>query len=76
MHLLRYVHVIYPVNIIYAHGLNFLSQDLNKLKAITWEAVIVDESQSSFISSHFNHIKSLSTEKKLLVFCGPLGVSS
>uniref|UniRef100_A0A251SJT8 Putative helicase n=2 Tax=Helianthus annuus TaxID=4232 RepID=A0A251SJT8_HELAN len=51
-------------------------KDLDVLKAIKWEAVIVDESQSSDISSHFSHIKSLSTYKRLLVFCGPLGVSN
>ncbi|KAI3799370.1 hypothetical protein L1987_34664 [Smallanthus sonchifolius] len=51
-------------------------KDLNVLKAIKWEAVVVDESQSSDISSHFSHIKSLSTDKRLLVFCGPLGVSN
>ncbi|KAI3793762.1 hypothetical protein L1987_36384 [Smallanthus sonchifolius] len=51
-------------------------KDLNVLKAIKWEAVVVDESQSSDISSHFSHIKSLSTDKRLLVFCDPLGVSN
>ncbi|XP_076916701.1 uncharacterized protein LOC143576511 isoform X2 [Bidens hawaiensis] len=51
-------------------------KDLNVLKAIKWEAIIVDESQSSDISSHFSHIKSLSADKRLLVFCGPLGVSN
>ncbi|KAK9061557.1 hypothetical protein SSX86_018739 [Deinandra increscens subsp. villosa] len=49
-------------------------KDLNLLTAIKWEAVIVDESQSSDISSHFRHIMSLSTDKRLLVFCGTLGV--
>ncbi|GJW42283.1 retrovirus-related pol polyprotein from transposon TNT 1-94 [Tanacetum coccineum] len=49
--------------------------DLNILKAIQWQAVIVDESQSSEISSHFSRIKSLSTVKWLLVFCVPLGVN-
>ncbi|XP_076957607.1 uncharacterized protein LOC143633143 isoform X2 [Bidens hawaiensis] len=51
-------------------------KDLNVLKAVKWEAIIVDESQSSDISSHFSHIKSLSADKRLLVFCGPLGVSN
>nr|XP_043631394.1 uncharacterized protein LOC122602853 isoform X2 [Erigeron canadensis] len=50
-------------------------KDLNMLKSIKWEAVTVDESQSSEISAHFSHIKSLTTNKRLLVFCGPLGVS-
>ncbi|KVI09351.1 Chromo domain-containing protein [Cynara cardunculus var. scolymus] len=50
-------------------------KDLNVLKAIKWEAVIVDESQSLEISSHFSHVKSLSTYKRLLVFSGPLVVS-
>lgn len=59
--------LLYPVNA--------FIKDLNVLKAIKWEAVIVDESQSSEISSHFSHTKSLSTDKRLLVFCGPLGVS-
>lgn len=80
MHLLRYVIVHCPchlsVIITPAHDLNVFLQDLNVLKAIKWEAIIVDESQSSDISSHFSHIKSLSADKRLLVFCGPLGVSS
>ena len=56
--------------------LMFSSQDLNVLKFINWEAVIVDESQSSEISAHFSQITSLPTNKRLLVFSGPLVVSS
>lgn len=55
--------------------LMFSLQDLNVLKAIKWKAVIVDESQNSEISAHFSHIKNLSTDKRLLVVCGQLGVS-
>ncbi|KAL8193230.1 hypothetical protein R6Q57_026811 [Mikania cordata] len=51
-------------------------KDLNVLKPIRWEAVLVDESQNPDISSHFKLINNLSTDKRLLVFCGPLGVSN
>nr|GEV07978.1 helicase protein MOM1-like isoform X1 [Tanacetum cinerariifolium] len=50
-------------------------QDLDILKAIQWQAVIVEKSQSAEIWSHFSRIKCLSTVKRLLVFCGPLGVN-
>nr|GFA94482.1 RNA-directed DNA polymerase, eukaryota, reverse transcriptase zinc-binding domain protein [Tanacetum cinerariifolium] len=49
-------------------------EDLDILKAIQWQAVIVEKSQSAEISSHFSRIKRLSTVKRLLVFCSPLGI--
>ncbi|KVI00190.1 Chromo domain/shadow, partial [Cynara cardunculus var. scolymus] len=48
-------------------------EDLSMLKNINWEAIMVDESQCLEISAHFDDIKSLSTNKRLLLFGGPIG---
>nr|AGM20688.1 MET1-2 [Populus tomentosa] len=47
-------------------------QDLNVLESMKWEAVIVDECQSSRIFSHFKQIKMLRTAMRLLLVNGQL----
>jgi hypothetical protein len=49
-------------------------QDLNVLESMKWEAVIVDECQSSRIFSHFKQIKMLRTAMRLLLVNGQLKV--
>lgn len=44
------------------------------LECIRWEAIIVDECQRSVISSHFEHIKMLHTDRRLLLVNGQLKV--
>uniref|UniRef100_A0A5B7AM86 Putative helicase protein MOM1 isoform X1 n=1 Tax=Davidia involucrata TaxID=16924 RepID=A0A5B7AM86_DAVIN len=43
-------------------------EDLEMLKCLRWEAIIVDECQSSIISTHFGQIKMLATGIRLLIF--------
>ncbi|XP_071705892.1 uncharacterized protein [Rutidosis leptorrhynchoides] len=57
------------------YNVNLFAKDINVLKSIKFEAVIIDECQSSDISSRFSYIKNLSTYKRLFVFCSSLGVS-
>ncbi|KAL3573371.1 hypothetical protein D5086_023984 [Populus alba] len=47
-------------------------EDLNVLESMKWEAVIVDECQSSRIFSHFKQIKMLRTAMRLLLVNGQL----
>ncbi|KAM3739979.1 hypothetical protein ACB098_08G064300 [Castanea mollissima] len=46
--------------------------DRDMLECIRWEAIIVDECQRSVISSHFEHIKMLHTDRRLLLVNGQL----
>ncbi|TXG58175.1 hypothetical protein EZV62_016004 [Acer yangbiense] len=49
-----------------------LVEDLNVLESIGWEAIVVDECQRSKIFSHFEQIKVLSTDMRLLLVSGQL----
>ncbi|XP_037495734.1 helicase protein MOM1 isoform X1 [Jatropha curcas] len=49
-----------------------VAEDLNELALEKWEAVIVDECQRSKMYSHFEQIKSLSTDMRLLLVNGQL----
>lgn len=44
-------------------------QDIEMLKFISWEAIIIDSSQQSSVLKNLKHIKVLATDKKLLLFC-------
>ncbi|XP_062172135.1 helicase protein MOM1 [Alnus glutinosa] len=46
--------------------------DLNMLECIRWEAIVVDECQRYIISSHFEQIKMLHTNWRLLLVSGQL----
>ncbi|KAK7850706.1 helicase protein mom1, partial [Quercus suber] len=46
--------------------------DRDMLECIRWEAIVVDECQRSVISSHFEHIKMLHTDRRLLLVNGQL----
>ncbi|XP_017701402.2 uncharacterized protein LOC103719900 isoform X2 [Phoenix dactylifera] len=47
-------------------------EDFENLECIGWEAIIVDESQNSRIFKHFEQLKNLSTDFKLLLLSAPL----
>ncbi|XP_019187024.1 PREDICTED: chromodomain-helicase-DNA-binding protein Mi-2 homolog isoform X2 [Ipomoea nil] len=48
---------------------NAVVEDIEMLKSISWEAIIIDTSQqSSSVRNYFEHIKVLATDKKLLLF--------
>ncbi|OVA18048.1 SNF2-related [Macleaya cordata] len=49
-----------------------LVEDLEVLKCLGWEAIIVDECQRSRVSKHFEDIKMLTTDFKLLLVSGPI----
>ncbi|KAF2285837.1 hypothetical protein GH714_008329 [Hevea brasiliensis] len=49
-----------------------IAEDLNVLKLIKWGAIVVDECQRSRIFSHFEQIKSLSADMRLLLVNGQL----
>ncbi|KAL5831110.1 hypothetical protein ACOSQ4_016464 [Xanthoceras sorbifolium] len=49
-----------------------LVEDLSLFKRIGWEAIVVDECQRSKIFSHFEQIKVLSTDMRLLLVSGQL----
>ncbi|KAG8658119.1 helicase protein MOM1 isoform X6 [Manihot esculenta] len=49
-----------------------LAEDLNVLESIKWQAVIVDECQRSRIYSHFQQVKSLNADMRLLLVNGQL----
>ncbi|XP_031384761.1 helicase protein MOM1 isoform X3 [Punica granatum] len=49
-----------------------VAEDMDMLKNIEWEAIIVDECQRSGIARHFEEIKMLKTEMRLLLCTGPL----
>ncbi|XP_028070607.1 helicase protein MOM1-like isoform X2 [Camellia sinensis] len=50
--------------------INALVEDLEMLECLRWEAIIVDESQHIGISKHFEQIKMLTTEVRVLLFNG------
>nr|GMD46180.1 chromodomain-helicase-DNA-binding protein Mi-2 homolog isoform X1 [Ipomoea batatas] len=47
---------------------NAVVEDIEMLKSISWEAIIIDTSQQSSVLKNFEHIKALATDKKLLLF--------
>ncbi|XP_059659462.1 helicase protein MOM1-like isoform X3 [Cornus florida] len=47
-------------------------EDLDMLECIRWEAIIVDECQSSRISTHFEKIKMLTTDVRFLLLNGQI----
>ncbi|KAK3226957.1 hypothetical protein Dsin_006819 [Dipteronia sinensis] len=49
-----------------------LVEELNVFESIGWEAIVVDECQRSKIFSHFEQIKVLSTDMRLLLVSGQL----
>ncbi|XP_057480932.1 helicase protein MOM1-like isoform X3 [Actinidia eriantha] len=49
-----------------------LAEDFEMLECLRWEAIIVDECQCSGISEHFEQIKMLSTDVRVLLFNGQL----
>lgn len=49
-------------------------QDLDVLRSIEWELLIIDEPQRARISSHSAQIKLLATERRLLLVTGQLKV--
>lgn len=49
-------------------------QDLHELRCISWEAIIIDECQRSRILGHFENIKVLAAEMRLLLVSGQIKV--
>ncbi|XP_057484469.1 helicase protein MOM1-like isoform X1 [Actinidia eriantha] len=49
-----------------------LVEDFETLECLRWEAIIIDECQCSGISKHFEQIKMLSTDLRVLLFNGQL----
>ncbi|XP_027349139.1 uncharacterized protein LOC113860822 [Abrus precatorius] len=47
-------------------------EDLHALRCIQWEAIIIDECQRSRILGHFDHIKILKAEMRLLLVSGQI----
>lgn len=55
---------------------NVILQDIDVLRGIEWEAIIVEECQCSKISSYLEHMKMLKTDLKILLLSGQLKVFS